>query len=304
MELAEERLINEVLRLSRNSRYFPWGPWPAEIAPLKSRLRRIWNAGDYDRVSRYTQGEAEGFYRRLAVRPGSRLLDVGCGSGQLALIAARNGVDATGVDIAENLIERARERARVEGLSARFHEADAEDLPFADAAFDVVTSLAGAMFAPRPEVVAEEILRVCRPGGTIAMANWTRQGFIGKMFGLISSFVAPPGMREPMLWGDEAEVRTLFGSDVSSLEFARRNTVLNFPFPPGEVVRFFREYHGPMNRAFASLNRAGRLKLEAEMEELWSTHNVAQCGLTKIDAEWLELVAIRAESRMACSVRA
>ena len=177
MEAEQERLINEVLWLSRASQYFPRGPWPAEVAPLKSRLRRIWNAGDYDRLSHYMQIEAEGFYRRLAVPPGSRLLDVACGSGQLALIAARHGVAATGIDIAENLIVRARERARVEGLSARFHEADAEDLPFADASFDVVTSVAGAMFAPRPEVVAKELLRVCRRGGIIAMANWTPEGF-------------------------------------------------------------------------------------------------------------------------------
>ena len=294
MELEQERLINEVLWLSRARTYLPLEPWPAEIATLKSRLRRIWNAGDYDRVSRYTQTEAEGFYRRLAVPRGSRLLDVACGSGQLALIAARSGVDATGVDIAENLIERARERARVEGLSARFHEADAEDLPFVDATFDVVTSVAGAMFAPRPEVAAKELRRVCRSGGTIAMANWTPQGFVGKMFRLISNFVAPSGMREPVLWGDEAEVRALFATGVSRLDFARRDAELKFPFPPSEVVRFFRLYHGPTNRAFASLNRKGRVRLQAEMEELWSTYNVAHGGLTQIDAEWLELVAQRA----------
>ena len=294
MELEQERLIDEVLGLSRTRKYFPWGPWPAEIATLKSRLRRIWNAGDYDHVSRYMQIEAEGFYRRLPVGPGSRLLDVACGSGQLALIAARNGVDATGIDIAENLIERARERARVEGLSAHFHEGDAEDLPFADATFDVVTSIAGAMFAPRPEVASQELLRVCLREGIIAMANWTPQGFIGQMFGIISNFVAPPGMRQPVLWGDEAEVRTLLGSGVFGLEFARRNAVLNFPFPPSEVVRFFRLYHGPANRAFASLNRAGRLSLQAQMEELWSSHNLAHGGFTKVDAEWLEVVAKRA----------
>jgi len=294
MELEEERLINEVLWLSRTSKYFPRGPWPEEIGPLKSRLRRIWNAGDYDRVSRYMQIEAEGFYRRLGVRPGSRLLDVACGSGQLALIAARNGVDATGIDIAENLVERARERARVEGLRARFQEADAEDLPFGDASFDAVTSVAGAMFAPRPEVAAGELLRVCRSGGLIAMANWTPEGFIGQMLRIISNFVAPPGMREPVLWGDEREVRALLGWGASSLEFERRNAVLNFPFPPDEVVRFFRLYHGPANRAFASLDRAGRLRLQAEMEELWSIHNVAKGGFTKVDAEWLEVVARRA----------
>ncbi len=240
------------------------------------------------------QVEAEAFYRRLAAPPGSRLLDVACGSGQLALIAARHGVDATGIDVAENLVERARERARVEGLSARFHEGDAEDLPFADATFDVVASLAGAIFAPRPEVAAKELLRVCRRGGIVAMANWTPQGFVGQLFKILSPFVAPSGMREPVLWGDETEVRALLGAGVSAMEFTRRNAVLNFPFPPGEVVHFFRLYHGPANRAFASLNRAGRVRLQAEMEELWSTHNLATSGFTKVDAEWLEVIATRA----------
>ncbi|MGA7410828.1 MAG: class I SAM-dependent methyltransferase [Bryobacteraceae bacterium] len=244
------------------------------------------------------QVEAEAFYRRLAVPPGSRFLDVACGSGQLALIAARQGVDATGIDIAENLIERARERARLERLSARFQEGDVEDLPFADATFDVVASLVGAIFAPRPEVAAKELLRVCRPGGIVAMANWTPQGFVGQLFKIVSDFVAPSGMREPVLWGDESEVRRLLGAGVSRMEFTRRNAVLNFPFPPGEVVRFFRLYHGPANRAFASLNRAGRVRLQAEMEELWSTHNLAKSGFTTVDAEWLEVIATRASPRI------
>jgi 2-polyprenyl-3-methyl-5-hydroxy-6-metoxy-1,4-benzoquinol methylase len=296
MESYEEVVIEEILR-NTTSRYASIRALPPEIAPLKARLRRIWNEGDYDRISRYMQVEAEAFYRRLAVAPGSRFLDVACGSGQLALIAARQGADATGIDIAENLIERARERARVEQLSAQFREADAEDLPFADATFDVVASLGGAIFAPRPEVAAKELLRVCRPGSIVAMANWTPQGFVGQLFKLLSDFVAPSGMREPVLWGDESEVRRLLGAGVSRIEFTRRNAVLNFPFPPGEVARFFRLYHGPANRAFASLNRTGRVRLQAEMEELWSTHNLAKSGFTMVDAEWLEVIATRALTR-------
>ena len=251
-------------------------------------------AGDYDRLDRYMAGSAEAFYERLSVPRGSRLLDVGCGAGQLTLIASRNGADATGVDIAENLVERARERARVEGLGARFRVADAEALPFAKASFDVVTSLVGAMFAPRPEIVTGELLRVCRPGGVIAMANWTEQGFVGKMFKALSKFVAPLGMPAPVLWGDDRTVRERFGAGVSSLQLTRRDTALNYPFPPSEVVRFFRAYHGPTNRAFASLDRARRLSLQREMETLWSSHNLAQGGFTKVDAEWLEVVAVRA----------
>jgi SAM-dependent methyltransferase len=251
-------------------------------------------AGDYDRLDRYMAGGAEAFYGRLSVPRGSRLLDVGCGAGQLTLIASRNGADAIGVDIAENLVERARERARVDGLGARFRVADAEALPFADASFDVVASLNGAMFAPRPEIVTGELLRVCRPGGIIAMANWTERGFVGKMFKAVSEFVAPPGMPAPVLWGDEAAVRARLGARVSSLQLTRRDIELNYPFPPGEVVRFFRAYHGPTNRAFASLNRAGRLSLQAEMEALWSSHNLAEGGFTRVDAEWLEFIAVRA----------
>jgi SAM-dependent methyltransferase len=300
MELQEERLIDEILWESAAGPYCPWprtainATGSPEIATLKSRLRRIWNAGDYDRLSRYMEDGAEGFYGRLAAQPGSTLLDVACGSGQLALIAARHGVDATGVDVAESLVARARERARVERLGAHFKEADTEALPFADASFDVVASHFGVIFAPRPELVTGELLRVCRPGGIIAMANWTPQGFIGQLFKTVSKFVAPSGMPEPVLWGDEATVRERFGAGVSSLELTRRNFVFNFPFPPSEVVRFFRLYHGPTNRAFASLNRAGRKSLQKEMEELWSTYNLARGGFTKVDAEWLEVIAVRA----------
>jgi len=299
MNVQEERLIDDILRENLAG---PYCPWPRAvittvgspgIATLKARLRRIWSAGDYDRLSRYMEDGAESFYGRLPVRSGSRLLDVASGSGQLTLIAARHGVDATGVDVADNLVERARERARVEGLRAYFKEADAEALPFADATFDAVTSFFGAMFAPRPKLVARELLRVCRPGGIIAMANWTPRGFIGRLFKTIAKFIAPSGMPEPVLWGDEATVRERFGADVSNLELTRRNFVLNFPFPPTEVVRFFRLYHGPVNRAFASLNREGRTSLQAEMEELWSTYNLARGGFTKVDAEWLEVIAVR-----------
>ena len=135
-----------------------------EVESVKTRLNFIWRAGDYDRFSRYMESGARDFYERLLVVPGYRLLDVGCGSGQLALIAAKDGLEATGVDIASNLVERARARAQAEGLRARFEEADAEALPFEDASFDVVASLIGAMFAPRPELVAKELLRVCTPG--------------------------------------------------------------------------------------------------------------------------------------------
>lgn len=171
-----------------------------EMDGIKARLKSIWTAGDYDRFSRFMEGGAREFYERLNIAPGCQLLDVACGSGQLALMAAKDGIEVTGVDIAGNLVDRARARAQAEGLSAHFEEADAETLPFDDASFDVVTSLIGVMFAPRPELVAHELLRVCIPGGTIAMANRPRRDSSVKMFKTVSKFIAPSGMPAPVLW--------------------------------------------------------------------------------------------------------
>jgi ubiquinone/menaquinone biosynthesis C-methylase UbiE len=168
-----------------------------EMHALKHRLRATWMAGDYDRFSRFMESSAVEFLERVAISPGASLLDVACGSGQLALVAARRGVQVTGVDIAENSIRAARERAQAEALPAQFDQRDAEALPYADASFDAVASLLGAMFARRPDLVAHELVRLCRRGGTIAMANWTKTGFIGHMFAVVSRFVAPPGTRRP-----------------------------------------------------------------------------------------------------------
>ena len=265
-----------------------------EVEGLKARLKKIWMAGDYDRFSRYLEGGAREFYERLIVAPGCQLLDVGCGSGQLALMAARDGLVVTGVDIASNLIERARARAQAEGLRARFEEADAEALPFEDASFDVVTSLIGAMFAPRPELVAQELLRVCVPGGTIAMANWTAQGFVGEMFKTIAKFIAPSGMPSPMLWGNEDTVRERLGTGLSDLSLIRRHYPFSYPFPPAEVVELFRLYYGPTHQQFASLDAEGREALRHELEALWSAHNRAGRDCTTVFAEYLEVIGTRA----------
>src|SRR5512141_1480043 len=227
-----------------------------EIDDLKTRLKETWMAGDYDRFSRYMEQGARIFYEQLDIPAGCQLLDVACGSGQVALWAARDGVNATGVDIAPNLVQRAQARAKAEGLNARFMEGDAEALPFEDASFDVVTSLVGAMFAPRPELVAREVLRVCSPGGTIAMGDGTREGFIGQMFKTFARFIAPPGMPSPVLWGDESVVRERFGRGVSDLALTRVNYRFDYPFAPAEVVEFFRKYYGPTTRAFAALGEA------------------------------------------------
>ena len=265
-----------------------------EIEALTTRSKSIWMAGDYDHFSRYMESDARAFYERLKPSPGSRFLDVSCGSGQLAMLAARDGLAVTGVDIATNLIEQARMHARAEALPVRFEEADAAALPFEDASFDVVASLIGAMFAPRPNCVAKELLRVCRPGGTIAMANWSPQGVVGKMFKLIWKTISPPGTPSPLLWGDETTVRKRFGAGFSHLSLNKRYYTFNYPFPPSEVVEFYRLYYGPTNRAFASLDAIGREKLRQDLEELCSSYNRARAGRTTFFAEYLEVVGIRA----------
>lgn len=264
------------------------------IDDLKARLKTTWMTGDYDRFSRFMQGGAEQFFQRLRINPKARVLDVACGAGQLALIAARSGAEVTGCDIATNWLEQARSRAASEGLNVVFEEGDAEALPFRDGGFDAVVSLVGAMFAPRPEMVAGELKRVCRPGGMIAMANWTPTGFIGQMFKVIARHIAPSGMPAPTQWGDEAIVYDRFREGISSLKCTRRLYDFDYPFSPEAVVEFFRVNYGPMFRAFASLDVPGQDELRQELVSLWSSQNQAGADRTRVEAEYLEVVATRA----------
>jgi SAM-dependent methyltransferase len=266
-----------------------------DIDGLKTRLKATWMDGNYDSFSRFMESSAVQFLDRLDIRAGTSLLDVACGSGQLALIAARRGATVTGVDIATNSIEAARGRAAAEGLDARFDEGDAEALPYAEGRFDVVATIFGAMFAPRPELVAAELVRVCRPGGTIAMANWTKEGFIGQMFKTIAQFIAPPGMPSPVLWGDETVVRERFGASLSDLRLKRVIYRFDYPFAPADVVEFFRRNYGPTTRAFASLGEAEREALRSDLVALWTSHNTSGSpSRTAVDSEYLEVVGVRA----------
>jgi SAM-dependent methyltransferase len=203
-------------------------------------------------------------------------------------------VRVTGVDIAENSIRAARERAQAEALPAEFDEGDAEALPYPDASFDVVASLFGAIFAPRPDLVAQELVRVCRPGGTIAMANWTKTGFIGQMFALVSKFIAPAGMPAPVLWGDESMVRERLGSAIADFRLTRVMYRFDYPFSPAGVVDVFRDYYGPTNRAFASLSAPDQETLHSDLVALWTAKNQSgDANRTTVDAEYLQVVAIR-----------
>jgi SAM-dependent methyltransferase len=266
-----------------------------DIDTLKANLKATWMDGNYDYFSRFMESSAVSFIDRLGIAAGSSLLDVACGSGQLGLIAARRGARVTGVDIATNSILAARGRAAAEELNASFEEGDAEALPYANASFDVVASLFGAMFAPRPDRVAAELLRVCRSAGTIAMGNWTREGFIGTMFKTFSRFISPPGMPSPVLWGDEGVVRERFGNGVSNLRLTRVTYQFDYPFAPAEVVEFFRQNYGPTTRAFAKLGEPDRTALRKELVDLWASHNQSrEPARTIVDAEYLEVIGIRA----------
>jgi ubiquinone/menaquinone biosynthesis C-methylase UbiE len=266
-----------------------------EMEALKTRLKATWMSGDYGVFAKYLEPGALKFLDGLKIKPGTRLLDLGCGAGQIAIPAAKAGVKVTGVDLAANLIEQAKARASAEGVQLSFEEGDAEALVFEDASFDMVVSLIGAMFAPRPDLVASEMLRVCRPGGRIVMANWTAQGFVGQMFKTIGKHVPPPPiMASPLLWGDEAKVRERFGAGVSSLETSKRMYRFHYPFAPDEVVDFFITYYGPTNRAYAALDAAGKAAMHSDLVQLWASSNLAKDGSTQVESEYLEVQAQRA----------
>jgi ubiquinone/menaquinone biosynthesis C-methylase UbiE len=266
----------------------------SEISALKTRLRATWIAGDFGQIAKYSAGGAEEFIKRLNLKPGMKVLDVACGTGNLALPAARAGATVTGVDIAPNLVEQARENATREGLNIQFDEGDAEALSYDDASFDAVVTMFGAMFAPRPDVTAAELKRVCRPGGFIAMANWTPTGFVGQMFKTVSSHVPPPpGMPPPVMWGVAETVRERFGEGISKLEAKPQNIRFAFPFSPAEVVEHFRTYFGPAHKAFNALDESGQAALRKDLEQLWTTNNRATDGTTDVEAEYLEVIAVR-----------
>lgn len=266
-----------------------------EMEALKGRLKATWMSGDYGHFAQYLLPGALDFLDRLQVSPGTRMLDVACGAGQIAIPAAQAGADVTGIDIATNLVEQARARAREAGVNARFEEGDAEMLPFPDASFDLVTSLIGAMFAPRPDMVAAELLRVSQPGGRIVMANWTPDGHVGQMFKTIGKHVPPPPlMVSPVKWGDEATVRERLEPGSTTLTCTKRLYPMRYPFGPAEVVDFFFEYYGPTLRAKAALDAAGQSALRNDLVDLWTSNNQAADGSTDVQAEFLEVHAVRA----------
>jgi SAM-dependent methyltransferase len=221
---------------------------------------------------------------------------VACGTGNLAIPLARQGAIVTGVDIAPNLLVQARERAAAEGLAVAFDEGDAEALPYADGSFEVVVTMFGAMFAPRPEVVAAEVARVLQPHGLLAMANWSPASFTGEMFRVGSRHVAPPpGVPPPVLWGDEAQVRERLGPYFEDIRTEVVPIVFDMPVSPAGAVEFFRRYFGPTQVAFSRLDEGGQAAMAADLEELWSRANVssAPASQTLVHNEYLKVTARR-----------
>ena len=265
-----------------------------ELEAIKAKQKVTWNAGNYGVVAKTLEASALEFLARVPIEPGVRVLDVACGTGQLAFPAAAAGARVTGIDIAASLIEQARARADAEGVDIQFDEGDAEALPYEDESFDLVISLIGAMFAPRPELVASELMRVCRPGGRIVMGNWTPEGFIGSFFRTVGKHLPPPsGIPSPLAWGSEEIVRERLKGGVSDLQLTKRDYAFRYPFPPRDVVEYYRTYFGPTNRAFAALDESGQAALQQDLEELWTTNNLSTNGSTYLEAEILEVVAIR-----------
>jgi SAM-dependent methyltransferase len=263
---------------------------------IKAKQKATWESGDFGQVARSIENVAEEFMAQLSLRAGSRVLDVACGTGNLAVIAAQQGCTVSGIDIAANLLAQARTRAVGAGLTIDFQEGDAEALPFADNTFDLAVSMFGVMFTPQPAIATAELQRVTKSGGRIAMANWTPEGFIGKMFGVFKAHLPPPpaGVPSPMEWGNVKAVQERLGNGFTNLQLTRRMAMMRYPFPPAETVEFFRKYYGPTLRAFESLPTARQASLRRDLIDLQSTHNTATVpGTTEVAAEYLEIIATK-----------
>ena len=263
---------------------------------IKDAMRSTWMAGDFGVVAKTIAAGAEEFIEGLQIPAKAHVLDVATGTGNLAIPAARNGAMVTGVDIASNLILQARERASAEGLNIQFDEGDAEALPYADAAFDVVITMFGAMFAPRPEMVAAELARVLKPGGLLAMANWNPASFSGKMFKVGSAHVPPPpGIPPPVLWGDDLTVRDRLGASFTEIRTTLVPIDFDLPTDAAGAVAFFRKYFGPTQMAFSRLDESGQRAMTADLIALWSGANVAPdpAVQTLVHNEYLKVTATR-----------
>ena len=264
-----------------------------DFAAIKQRQQATWASGDFAVVGTTLQIVGESLAEAADVRAGERVLDVAAGNGNATLAAARRFAQVTSTDYVAALLDKGRERARAEGLSVQFETADAEDLPFADGSFDVVLSTFGAMFTPDHLRTAREMLRVVRHGGRIGMANWTPEGFIGRLFKIVGAHVPPPaGVKSPALWGTESHVAELFGARAAHIRIERR--CFNFRYrSAAHWLQVFRDFYGPTHKAFAALDEAGQHALERDIVALLGAMNTAGASSLVVPGEYLEIVVTR-----------
>ena len=260
-----------------------------DLSTIKGRQQLAWSSGDYAIVGTTLQIVGETLCEAVDLRSNQRVLDVAAGNGNATLAAARRFADVVSTDYVGALLEGGRRRAEADRLPVIFQEADAEALPFADASFDVVLSTFGVMFTPNQDRAARELLRVCRPGGKIGLANWTPESFIGQMFRVLGKYVPPvAGVAPPSLWGTKARLDTLFGSQ-AVVAAESRNFVFRYK-SPAHWLEIFRDYYGPVLKAFASLNPEARKALEKDLFALLDQNNVAKDGTLVLPSEYLEAV--------------
>jgi len=264
-------------------------PATIDLATIKNRQQVAWGSGDYAVIGTTLQIVGELLCEAVDLRSNQRVLDVAAGNGNATLAAARCFAEVVSTDYVGALLERGRERANAERLVVTFQEADAEALPFADASFDLVLSTFGVMFTPNQEQAASELRRVCRPGGKIGMANWTPQGFVGKIFKTISQYVPPaPGVKSPALWGTKEHLVTLFGSRAT---VAAESKYFVFRYKSLQHwVEIFRSYYGPVVKAFAALDPKAQAALEADLYVLLDEFNIAEDSTLVVPSEYLEVV--------------
>lgn len=272
-------------------------PTPAPPAidfdAIKQRQKATWNSGDYAVIGTTLQIVGEALAEAVDLRAGERVLDVAAGNGNASLAAARRHANVVSTDYVPHLLEKGAARAQADGLDIRFQTADAEALPFEDASFDVALSTFGAMFTPDHGKIAREFLRVVRKGGRIGMTNWTPEGFIGQLFRVVGSYVAPPaGVQSPALWGSEPHIVELFGPHAADIRCTRK--LFNFRYrSPEHWLEVFRGYYGPVLKAYDALDADRQAQLTEDITNLLEDLNVGGPGSLVVPGEYLEIVVTR-----------
>ena len=262
------------------------------LAAVKEKQQATWASGDYAVIGTSLQIIGEELCEAVDVSAGQKVLDVAAGNGNAALAAARRGCEVTATDYVDHLLERARQRADADGVPLTTQVADAEDLPFDDASFDVVLSTVGVMFTPNPERAAGELLRVVRPGGRIGLVSWTPEGFIGQMFKVVGAHVPPPaGVPSPLQWGTEARVEELLGGE-AKVETARKHFTFRFRSAE-DFFETFKTFYGPTLKAWGALDADGQRSFRDQLIALANSSNRNTDGALTIDSEYLEVVATK-----------